>query len=75
MISSTNMIKYSEAAIYLKRLDYLSALVRIQSVENCEGFLVENMTFEEVLTAPYSCATGLTNLYVFTPPVFRSVFT
>jgi len=69
------MIKYFEAAIYLKRLDSLSVLVRIQSLENCEGFLVENMTFEEVLTVPYSCATGLTNLYVFTPPVFRSVFT
>jgi hypothetical protein len=52
MISSTNMIKYSEAAIYLKRLDYLSALVRIQSLENYEGYLVENMTFVEVLTAP-----------------------
>ena len=70
-----NMIKYSEAAIYLKHLDSLTALVRIQSLESCEGFLLENMTFEEVLTVPYCCATGLTNLYVFTSQAFRSVFT
>jgi hypothetical protein len=69
------MLKYFEAARYLYRLDSLSAMVGIQSLENCEGFLVENKTFEEFLTIPYSCATGLTNLYVFTPPVFRSVFT
>jgi len=59
VINSTNMIKYSKAAIYLKHLDSLSALVRLQSLENCEGFLLENMTFEEVLTVPYWCATGL----------------
>jgi hypothetical protein len=69
------MIKYFEAAIYFKHLDSPSALVRIQSPENCEGFLVENTTFEQVLTVPYSCATGLTNLYLFTPLVFLSVFT
>jgi len=38
MLSTTNMIKYSEAAIYLKRLDYLSALVRIQSPETVRDF-------------------------------------
>ena len=46
VIIATNMIKCFEAAIYLQRLESLSALVRIQSLESSEGFLVENMTFE-----------------------------
>jgi hypothetical protein len=75
VIHSTNTVKCFEGAIYLKPLDSLSALVRIKSLENCEGFLVENMKFKEVLTVPYSRATGLTNLYVFTPPVFCWFFT
>jgi hypothetical protein len=71
------MFKYSYfvAAIYLKHLDLCLQWSGFNPRKNCEGFLVENMTFEEVLTATYSCETGLKNLYVFTPPIFRSGFT
>jgi hypothetical protein len=75
------MIKYFEAVIYLKNVDpfpYLPWSITGQTLWGSgrkHGIGGSSLFILLFITVPYTCATGVTSLYVFTPAVFVSVFT